>query len=617
MRQLESCEVAFVLVSILGFWLITINRSPNILRPLSMLARTGYTVVIPCLYAAFYLVFRLKGWTGSFLSLFLTLSVFALALAGAWATGLTESGLLSGVIPMFDSATYYADSLRLLAGKEFSPSSTSRPIFMAFFSLLLWIANHNLLQALALLTLLVSLACYFLAREINGTHGAAIAAFVLVFIFVYYRYHSGVVRTENLGFLFGVLGTALLWSGIARGQKLYLLAGIFVTSLGIITRAGAFFILPLLVLWGSISFKKNGERFSWQFLLGGLLAIAIAFLANQWIMKSFGARDVIPFGNFSYSLYGLASGGHSWADVLKLYPAASQSEIYRMAFRLILEQPHLFVKGVLYNYSMFFSPNTNYGLFSYMRGEGNISALVSYWVLLPLSLLGIWHWYRNRNDPFLGFVMVLTSGLLLSVPFLPPTDAFRLRVYATSVVVLALFPGLGLYALLTYFKLERWNPKEISRSSGGALVAYTSFVVMIVLIGPFAVRYADALPMFKPTDCEPGLAAVVVRYDEGNMVHFVPQTTPLLDWAPLYHIGTLRSNLHDFPNFPFMDWGLANIGPRNSMFYALDYRSFRGVLVRAEALLCHPRRLCSNSVAVGKRTTILSSSKYSMRPVAD
>ena len=572
-----------LLLSILVFWLITINRSPIILRPLSMLMRTGYTAIIPILYVALYLVFRLRGWIGHFLSLLMALSIFALALAGAWATGQTESGLLSGVIPMFDSATYYIDSLRLLVGKEFSPSSTSRPLFMAFFSLLLWLANHNLLQALALLTLLVALACYLLAREINRTHGPAIAAFVLVFIFVYYRYHSGVVRTENLGLLFGVLGTALLWSGIARRQNRYLLAGIFVTSLGIIARAGAFFILPLLVLWGANSFKKNKERFSWQFLLAGLLAIVAAFLANQWIMKSFGAKDVIPFGNFSYSFYGLASGGHSWADVLKLFPEANQSEIYRMAFNLILEQPHLFVKGVLYNYSMFFSPNTNYGLFSYMRGEGNISVIFSYWVLLLLALFGIWNWSRNRDDPFLGFVMVSTIGLLLSVPFLPPTDAFRLRVYATSVVVLALLPSMGLYTLLTKFKLERLSPKEIRFSSEYELAAYTCFIVVIVLAGPFSVRSTAILPALKPSGCEPGLTAVVVRYDEGTMVHFVPQTTQLLDWAPAYHIGTLRRNLHDFPNFPFMDWGLANIGAHNSMFYALDYRSFRGVLVRAES----------------------------------
>ena len=204
-----------ILLPIAIFWIIATNRPTNYLRSLSMILRTGYTIVIPILYCGLYLVFRLRGWIGKLFSLSLTLSIFALALAGVWVNGKTEAWLLSGVIPMFDAAHYYVDTLRLIAGQGFSQYSANKPLFSALFAVLLWVAKHNLLTALTFLSLLVALGCYLLANEIKRTHGPETAAFVLLVIFVYARVHSGVVRTENLGILFSVLGTALIWRGIA------------------------------------------------------------------------------------------------------------------------------------------------------------------------------------------------------------------------------------------------------------------------------------------------------------------------------------------------------------------------------------------------------------------
>lgn len=576
--------IFYLLVSISLFWVITINRSPNFLRSFSTRLRTGYTTIVLVLFVVLYLVIRIRGWVGSLLSISLITAIFALALAGAWVAGTTESGLLSGVIPMFDSANYYQDALRLLAGQPFSDFSTRRPLFAAFFSLLLWVTRYNLFTALSLLTLFVALACYLLVIEIKRSHGPVVAIFAFLIIFIYYRYHSGVIRTENLGILFGVLGTALIWRSISARQPVYFIFGVFLTSLGMIARAGAFFILPLLVIWGAFLFKDQKAKVSWGLLFEGALVIVAAFLVNGLILKSFGAKEGIPFGNFSYSLYGLVSGGHSWADVLDLYPDADQREIYRLSFDLILRQPGLFVKGVFYNYSMFFS-NTIYGLFSYMSGDGGFSSTISYWVLLSLSTLGIWNWFRNQDDPYLGFVMTSVIGLLLSVPFLPPTDAFRLRVYATSINVLALLPSMGVYLVLKNLRLERIQPKDTAQINNNALIIYSAFVSIIVVGGPLLIKGADSLSGLTLSACETNSTSVIVRYEPSAAVHFVSQTTRLLDWAPNFHIGSLRNHVHDFPNFHFMDWALANIDPGTTLFYALDYRTYQGALILVDSKL--------------------------------
>ena len=61
--------VGIILVSIAVYWVIVINRSPNFLRPMSMILRTGYTIVVPSVFIVHYLAFRVQGWLGNLLSL--------------------------------------------------------------------------------------------------------------------------------------------------------------------------------------------------------------------------------------------------------------------------------------------------------------------------------------------------------------------------------------------------------------------------------------------------------------------------------------------------------------------------------------------------------------------
>ena len=511
----------------------------------------------------------------------LILSIFALALAGVWADGKTEAWLISGVLPMFDATNYYIDALRLLAGGQFSEYSANKPLFSALFTMLLWIANHNLLNALALLTLLVGLGCYLLAEEIKRTHGSVFAAFVLVVIFIYYRAHSGIVRTENLGILFSVLGMAFLWRAITDYHRPYYITGVFVTSLALIARPGPMFILPAIVLWGAYFFKSKGKKFSWKLIFGGGVAISLAFAINFLLFWTLGERDSVPFGRFPYALYGLVSGGNYWTYVLEVNPSATEAEIYQMAFELFMEQPTLIVRGILYNLSMFIS-NTGYGLYSYMRGESGLASSVSYWVLLSLSLTGILDWLRKRDNPYLGFVITATVGLIASVPFLPPTDAFRLRLYASSIVILTLLPALGLWTILNHLHLLM--PRKGNLNSTNHLYRFstpilTIFISVMIFFVPIVIKGIEPPPDFGDSKCGAEATSLIIRYDPGTMIHLFPQSVQFLDWTPTIHIGTFRRKVHDFPNFDFMDWALKTVRPNTTLFYALDFRTSDEVLV--------------------------------------
>ena len=106
-------------ISILIYSLILINRSPNFLRQLSMFVRNSNTILLPVMFLVLLIVYSIQGNVGKFLAFSTTLAFFSLALAGAWALGVTESGILSGVVPMFDSSHYYIDASRLLIGANF------------------------------------------------------------------------------------------------------------------------------------------------------------------------------------------------------------------------------------------------------------------------------------------------------------------------------------------------------------------------------------------------------------------------------------------------------------------------------------------------------------------
>lgn len=153
-------------VAILVYSLILVTRSSGILRSTSMVIRSGFALTILIVVVLIYLSFRIPGWIGRLLSLTITLTIFSLALAGLWASVNTEAGLLNGVIPMYDFATYYTDAVRLLTGDVFSITSSRRPLFSAFFAVLLKVSGHNLMVAHGLMTLIVALSCYVLAREI-------------------------------------------------------------------------------------------------------------------------------------------------------------------------------------------------------------------------------------------------------------------------------------------------------------------------------------------------------------------------------------------------------------------------------------------------------------------
>jgi hypothetical protein len=449
------------------------------------------------------------------------------------------------------------------------------------------------MTALALLTLITAIACYLAALEIKSTHGPEAAVFVLIILFLFYRHHSGTVMSENLGVPLGTLGFALLWRGTAQKKSLLFFLGLFVMTLALNARAGAFFILPLLLIWGGWMFKDQSRRFSLRLFVIGAAVVVAAFVANLILVRVLASPSGAPFSNFSYTLYGLASGGKSWHYVLEVHPeleelpeAERSRIIYGMALDLVQKEPGLFVNGALFNWSMLFSDSW-YSAYSFVGGEKRIPRILAQWSVFALCLLGLLRWFRKPDDPLTSLVGVSVLGVLISVPFLPPTDAYRMRPYAASMIVFGLLPAMGLLFGMEVLKLSSANKLNHGTAKSGALVLFTTILVTSMLLGPLVVKGSGNPPSFEPVSCPIGLDLVSLRFEPGAHFNILREKAPGLDWVPNFHIGRFKQNSHSLPDSNMIAWAEER-APLTSMFYTLDYRSSEKVLVSARTALLPP-----------------------------
>lgn len=577
-----------LIVSAILFSLILLNRSPNILRAISMSLRTGFGLVIIVTALIVFFAFRIPGRAGEFISMTVVLGLFAMPLAGLWASGQTQSTVLNGLIPMNDAQMYYTDALRLMGGDKFSVFSARRPLFSGLLATLLFFTNGNLMTALAVLTGITAFACYFTVQEIRRTHGASVSAFVLMILFLFYRAHSGVSMSEHLGVALGSLGFGFLWRGAFNKDLNYIYLGFFITTLALNARAGAFFILPILILWAGRMFRQNGFV-SWKVVIVSTSAVIFAFALNFSFTRLIAVPSGVPFANFSYSLYGLASGGKSWTYIFESHPEVllipepgQTKRIYELAFNLILSNPLLAVKGALFNWSMLFS-NTWYNVYTYVGGENWTVNLITDWIMYALSLTGLFVWFRNRKDPINSLIIAAIFGVFISVPFMPPTDTYRMRSYAANIIILASLPALGFDYIIRKVKIKFLeNTNNNSASMTLLPVFFTLSLIAVILTAPLLILWNT-----KPQDLKiPGCSSkesesILIRFNEGTYINLKNNDQSFLDWMPDYHLARFRKNLRS-STYGTTHW-LANLQPPVTLFLTLDMKSKEGVWVVLQA----------------------------------
>jgi hypothetical protein len=358
------------------------------------------------------LVFGKKGMFWESTSLMLTIVLFGLPLIYKWQTAKFDGVLFGGFLPWSDAYMYYSGAQRLMTGGYLNEVASWRPLFSGSLTTFLFLTANNLRLTLAVWAALNGIAVFLAGREIQKAHGAFAAALFVTVCYWYYCPIAGTAMTENLGFCFGSLGFACLLRGTESKNLRWMVSGLFVLTIALSIRAGAFFILPMLLLWFLILYQMD---FGWKGFVLVSTAVLIAMTSNVIFKKVIGNPESVLFSNYSYTLYGLASGNAGWKQVLIDFPEAKPNEIYPVAIHKISQEPMLFVRGMARAFQDYFSMGS--GGFSFLRliGDKNIGNRLL-WVF---TLLGIAISLLTYKRPLSLMILMAFLGVLSSTLLVP------------------------------------------------------------------------------------------------------------------------------------------------------------------------------------------------------
>lgn len=533
-----------------------------------------------------YCVYRLSGLLGSLSSFLVTLLLFALQLSAVWRSITSPSRyfLLGGLLPMSDASSYYQGARNLLEGNTLSVVASWRPIFSSTLAFVLSLTQQNLQIALAILVLINALASFLLAREVQQTHGTLAAVVSLSMIFLFYRYYIGTTMTENLGIALGTTGLAILWRGASQKAIYVSLFGIFVLTLALNTRAGAFFILPALIIWGMLSFGSS-SRFSVHFLIVGISVIFLGFYLNSIIFKITGSTDATANGNFSYTFYGMVVG-KNWAVVFDDHPYLKNlsdikrtQEIYKLALEKLGNQP----LNILWNIINFWKIFLIQGLVFAFIGSVKIH--------LPLrliSLFALFKCYRQRWDLNNSLMIAFAVGILISVPFIGPSPGVpTMRAYAATIPIIALFPSLGLSFIAQKFSWHEFLQKPQIKKQPSLLMVFGLILVFFSTGGPIITKFLSRSSQFSQISCPNGLETVYFPLYGGSSINLVPDDAINLTYVPNIRLSDFRDHISKLSktHLAGLTQEFAELGPNTTLTNTINLQNGNVIGMIADSAL--------------------------------
>ena len=493
-------------------------------------------------------------------STFLTLGVLLQLWIRGWEG---RSVTLGGVIPWSDAGNFYGDAERLAHGARFALSQ--RPMASGFTGFLLWADGNHLRGALLVTALVCAAAVAIVTNEVWRTHGWRAAAVAFLIVYVVVRRFTGLVQTENLGVPLGAVAFVLLWRAADRGRTgggaALVGSGLLLLTLGLVARAGAFFVLPALVVW---AWRACGAGAGGA-AVGGA---AVGFAANRGLLALFGTRQA--FGYFAYTLYGIVfHGDYSSAlrdhpELVPLSEAERAAHIFPIVRAEIAHHPMALVSGfgrALGQYFAGFHGLASYvwfnpddfaiedagaraaalhkgGLFGVLRlwtSQMGVYSLVNAAVMgalaiaLVVSAIAVVRGLvRDRQSPHTALLAWSALGILASVPFNPPWDIDTMQVQATTVPFVAALFGVAIFG-----RREDLAPRDedeeddedafgVARASRWPALAWAGPGIVALYAAMVGITWKlHASSPRAGGACEPGQEAVVARFDRSAIVRVV------------------------------------------------------------------------------------------------
>ncbi len=531
--------------TIIFSFLILTDRSATIFRQIYIKMRYGFSVTVILLATGLFIVSRLSFTFKKQLFFAVIILFFMMALAGVWASGISEPTMISGIIPIVDGENYYTDALRIINDGKITYYSQRHPIFTAFLASLICISQGQIQIVQLILTFFLAISTYFFFMGIRKRLGDFPAILAFILIFFYSRIFIGCFLTEILGLVLSSLGFLLLIQNYSNMKHWKFFFSLFLISLALVVRAGTFFVIPCLLLWILLAGGKN----RWKYLLFGFISMIFPFIINSVFISYFGDGMQIPFSNYAYIFYGLAKGGAGWSQIMTDYPSLFLldevdviNKIWKLNFELIKNNPIDLFKGLSLQYyyliNIFdFSKN----LFSFMSSDSFILSIISQILFFAISFWGILN-LRKHEKRFAQMIGLILLGFIISVPFVPIQDTRYMRAYSATMPIIFIIASVGLNAL---FKEKIGNKVENHRDACLGL-SFVLGVLFLALILPFFISNVFVYEDLSLLDCENGYKKIITNISDRSSIRVFPENEFFLDWAPNFHLSRYYKNVRVF-----------------------------------------------------------------------
>lgn len=548
---------------------------------------------------------------GGFALLFLSLALNLSGLFDRWADGY-GGWSIGGLLTWSDASGYLMGSISMIELGHLDPWTARRPLGTLFYSAVMKITGQNLMQTYLLTTICVSFSFWALAVSVLRTHGFSASLMILALVSSYFAPYNGLYITEAPGLMLGSISIGLMWLGFRFKRIHYALLGLFTFGLALSVRAGAFFTLPLIILYTGWRFRSN-KAFDLKILAIAGLISALSLGCSPLLLKMVGPKTGYSYqGNFAHTLYGLSKGGRAWSAVEEDHPElflenlseeTVVDKIYEYSFEEIRRNPEGFITAVSNIWFDAFRYPANF-FFPFHSGFNTKTFLA----LSCLSFVSLLFLHSPRDRPIVLFLFLSLFGIVLSSPFLRllPTPFFNVvtaRVYAASIPFNCLAFAIGLGVFLNWVSritlkkrpaLEGCDvgERELSRPTGFEKSSFFLAIVFIslIVVMPLYVKLSRPELSFdiEGSDCGDGIRMIcrltrgsyleIGEDREKNMMPRVGITSylrnnPALAGGPI-QFSELRPGM-------FLTVGFNLLDPEEIAYIAFDedIREFDGQLV--------------------------------------
>src|SRR6266487_372519 len=456
--------------------------------------------------------------------------------------------LIGGLLPNADPSVYLSLANQWSDGMRVVTPQTTRQLFPCFLSTMLWLCDRNLKTIVSLFTLTTGVVSFLAWRQVRVMFGWLGATLFLTLVFFFYRCEVvGLLRTEQLGLWFALIGLTLMLQGLREKREGLWSAGLFSLVMGLNTRSGPYFMIPLFVLYSGWIFRRG--RWGWRSILSAGLVCFTGMLLNfacYWIFFA----PPRPTSNFWLSFYGMLKGGNWVSAMNEIGPPYTRVGVIarEKGMALLRAEPWLVLNGLLKGFwkacAFVWNTNTFYG--HPPTAEGFRSAM-RWLTVLGAVIPWTWSVVQKRRAELEWFVLLIVLGTLFSLPFAPPWDGGRL-VYAVAFPFLYLSPVMlitwswgGLRKILPLRTASRdpFVEKNHLTYADGQLVrliqAGLGILLLLTTVVPFALMVSKHHPIrgWAPQFCVPvPKGCPANNLPSGYQIHLISDTgRTFLPWV--------------------------------------------------------------------------------------